>query len=96
MKKKIIIDFDKNRVTTVGRVSDRDINLAIARLRLRQTKPSRRDRIKKAFRCLKKRSSCLCTNPTTPSTCRSERRLRLYAPSAINKTAAEGSTPSTA
>ena len=54
MKKKIIIDFDKNRVTTVGRVSDRDINLAITRLRLRQTKPSRRDRIKKAFRCLKK------------------------------------------
>ena len=54
MKKQIIVDFDKNRVTTVGRVSDRDFNLAIARLRLRQTKPSKRDRIKKAFRCLKK------------------------------------------
>lgn len=54
MKKQIIVDFDKNRVTTVGRVSDRDFNLAIARLRLRQTKPCKRDRIKKAFRCLKK------------------------------------------
>lgn len=49
--KKIIINFERDSVTTVGRVTEHDINLAIARLRFKQTRPSFRDQVKKAFRC---------------------------------------------
>ena len=66
MKKKIVIDFDKNKVTTVGRVSDRDINLAIARLRLGQTKPSKRDQFKKAIRCAWKAFVMTVSGEPTP------------------------------
>lgn len=49
--KKIVINFERDSVTTFGRVTEHDINLAIARLRFRQTRPSFRDQVKKAFRC---------------------------------------------
>jgi len=53
MPKKIVIDFKKNEVITYGRIRDSDVQLAIARLRLRlrQTRPSFRDKAKKAVKC---------------------------------------------
>lgn len=65
--KKIVINFKRNSVTTVGRVNERDINLAIARLRSRQTHPSLRDQAKKAIRCAwKALVLTIKRKPTTP------------------------------
>lgn len=52
MAKKIVIDFDNNKIITYGKIRERHVNLAIARLRLMQMEPSFRDKVKKVFKCL--------------------------------------------
>ena len=64
--KKIVIDFDNNEVTTFGKINETHINLAIARLRLGQTKPSKRDQFKKAIRCAWKAFVMTVSGEPTP------------------------------
>lgn len=66
MAKKIVIDFDRNKVITYGAVKERHVNLAIARLRLMQMRPSFRDQVKKAVKCFFKAIKLTITRKPLP------------------------------
>lgn len=57
MPKKIVVNFKTGEVKTYGKIEDRHINLAIAKLRFRETQPCKRDylcrKVKKFFKCVK-------------------------------------------
>lgn len=57
MAKKIVVNFKTGKVKTYGNIEDRHLDLAIAKLRVRETQPSNRYRIRrkirKFFKCAK-------------------------------------------
>ena len=57
MSKKIVVNFKTGEVKTYGKIEDRHINLAVAKLRFREIQPCTRNRIsrkvKKFFKCLR-------------------------------------------
>ena len=57
MPKKIVVNFKTGEVKTYGKIETRHLDLAIAKLRVRETQPCTRNlisrKVKKFFKCLR-------------------------------------------
>ena len=57
MPKKIVVNFKTGEVKTYGKIETRHLDLAIAKLRVRETQPCTRNlisrKVKKFFKCVK-------------------------------------------